>query len=38
MHFETLGDEHEPKIPHAQNYFRFLGQLVTDTAYSDIRQ
>ena len=30
--FETLGDEHEPKIPHAQNYFRFLGRLVTDTA------
>ena len=32
MNFETLGDEHEPKIPHAQNYFRFLGRLVTDTA------
>ena len=32
MDFETLGDEHEPKIPHAQNYFRFLGQLVIDTA------
>ena len=32
MHFETLGDEHESKIPHAQNYFRFLGRLVTDTA------
>ena len=32
MNFETLGEEDEPKIPHAQNYFRFLGRLVTDTA------
>ena len=32
MDFETLGEEDEPKIPHAQNHFRFLGWLVTDTA------
>ena len=32
INFEKLGAEDEPKIPHAQNHFRFLGRLVTDTA------
>ena len=30
--FEGFDDKEEHKIPHAQNHFRFLGQLVTRTA------
>ena len=32
MTFEGFDEKEEHKIPHAQNYFRFLGQLVTRTA------
>lgn len=32
FHFETLKEESEPQVPHAQNYHRFFGLQVTNTA------
>ena len=32
MEADTLGKESEPKVPHAQNYFGFLGPQVIGTA------
>ena len=32
FHFETLTEESEPQVPHAQNYHRFFGLQVTNTA------
>lgn len=32
FHFETLKEESEPQVPHAQNYHRFFGIQVTNTA------
>ena len=32
FHFETLREESEPQVPHAQNYHRFFGLSVTNTA------
>ena len=32
MEVESLGEKSEPKIPHAQNYFDFLGPQVIGTA------
>ena len=32
FHFETLKEESEPQVPHAQNYHRFFGVQITNTA------
>ena len=32
FHFEALKDESEPLVPHVQNYLRFFGPQVTNTA------
>ena len=31
-HYKTLDEESEPRVPHAQNYHRFFGTQVTNTA------
>lgn len=31
-HIEKLREESEPQVPHAQNYYRFLGAQIVDTA------
>ena len=32
FHYKTLDEESEPRVPHAQNYHRFFGTQVTNTA------
>ena len=32
FHFETLSEESEPQVPHAQNYHRFRGLQLVNTA------
>ena len=32
IEFDKLGEKYEPQIPHARDYFRFLGPQVTGTA------
>lgn len=32
IHYKTLEEESEPRVPHIQNYHRFLGTQVTNTA------
>ena len=32
FHFGTLKEESEPQVPHAQNYHRFFGLQITNTA------